>query len=288
MLRRLLAIAGLLAAALVPPAGAAHAQPKRIVSLDLCTDQLLVGLVPRKRIAAVTHLAADTSVSAIPEAARGLAITHGYAEDVLALAPDLVLAGPYGVRATVDLLQRLGLRVVIVQPPQDIPAVRAAVQAVAAAVGEEARGAAVIAEFDRRLAAAVSRVPRTDRQPSALVYQVGGSVSGGTLADAALTVSGFRNAASTYRLTRAGQVPLETLVADPPDLIVLSSTPGEYRTALADNLNHPALGRLLRKQTSLELPWRYLLCGTPHIVEAVERLTAARAALDSGVKAGAQ
>src|SRR5262245_20537950 len=102
MLRRSLAMLGLLAAAVlcVAPGRAADA-PRRIVSLDLCTDQMLVELVPRDRIAAVTHLAADPTVSAIPEKARGILITHGDAEDVLRLDPDLILAGPFGVRSTV-------------------------------------------------------------------------------------------------------------------------------------------------------------------------------------------
>src|SRR5262245_6215272 len=99
MLRRSLASLGLMAAAaLCPAAGQADDAPRRIVSLDLCTDQLMLELAPREHIAAVTHLAADPTVSAIPDKARGLAITHGGAEDVLRLDPDLVLAGPYGVR----------------------------------------------------------------------------------------------------------------------------------------------------------------------------------------------
>src|SRR5436190_15371629 len=94
------------------------APPVRIVSLDLCTDQLLVELVDRARIAAVTHLGADPAVSAIPEKVRGIPITHGGAEDVLRYDPDLVLAGPFGVSATVGLLRRLGRNVVVVPLPQ--------------------------------------------------------------------------------------------------------------------------------------------------------------------------
>jgi iron complex transport system substrate-binding protein len=270
---------GLLAAAALSVApGQAADVPRRIVSLDLCTDQLLVDLVPRDRIAAVTHLAADPTVSAIPERARGILITHGGAEDVLRLDPDLILAGPFGVRGTVDLLQRLGRRVVIVPQHQELSGVRQAVQTVAEAVGEPAKGAALIAEFDRRLAA----LPRSEagRQPTALIYQIGGSVSGThTLADAALAAAGFRNAAGGYRLTPGGQVPLELLVADPPDLLVLSSAPGEYRTVLADNLRHPVIATLRREHASIELPWRYWLCGTPHVVDVVEKLAAVRAGL---------
>jgi iron complex transport system substrate-binding protein len=279
MRRRSFAIFGLLAAACLSPAASAAGAPSRIVSLDLCTDQLMVELVPRERIAAVTHLAADPTVSAIPERARGILITHGGAEDVLRLDPDLVLAGPFGVRGTVDLLQRLGRRVVIVPQPQDLSGVRGAVEAVAEAVGETAKGAAMIADFDRRLAAIARR--DAGPQPAAVIYQIGGSVSGpGSLADAALAVAGFRNAATSYRLTRGGQVPLEMLLADPPDLLVLSSAPGEYRTVLADNLRHPAIGILRREHASIELPWRHWLCGTPHIIDAVERLAAVRSRIE--------
>jgi iron complex transport system substrate-binding protein len=266
------------AAALVwSPSVQAEAAPRRIVSLDLCADQLLIELVERRRIAAVTHLAADPAVSAIPERAKGIPITHGAAEDVLHYDPDLVLAGPFGVAPTVSLLRRLGRNLVVVPLPQDLDGVRAAVRIVADAVGEPAKGEAMVAAFDRRLAA----LPPPDAgRPSAVIYQVGGSVSGaGSLADAALAAAGYRNVSGDYRLTRAGQVPLEALVAKPPDLLVLASHTLEYRTVLADNLRHPAVAALRRRSASLELPWRTWLCGTPHLADAIEQLAAARVRL---------
>jgi len=276
-LARRLAGGALVAVALAWGGGALGADPpRRIVSLDLCTDQLLVELVDRARIAAVTHLAADPTVSAIPEKARGIPVTRGAAEDVLGYDPDLILAGPFGVAASVDMLRRLGRRVVIVPLPQDLAGVRTAVRTVAAAAGAQREGEALIADFDRRLARLAAS--RTEPPPTAIIYQIGGTVSGpGSLADAALAAAGYRNRARDYRLTPGGQAPLEVLLADPPDLLVLSSGADEYRTVLADNLRHPAL-RLLRKQrASIELPWRHWLCGTPHVVEAVERLAEARA-----------
>ncbi len=259
----------------------AAGRPGRIVSLDLCTDQLLVDLVPRARIAAVTHLAADPAVSAMPDKARGLPVTRGEAEDVLRHDPDLVLAGPFGVSATVNLLRRLKRNVVIVPLAADLDGVRASVRTVASAVGEKAKGEAIIAEFDRKLAQLVPpQTAAAAAPPTALIYQIGGSVSGaGSLADAALAAAGFRNMAAEYRLTRAGQVPLELLIATPPDLVVLATAAGEYRTAAADNLRHPALRHLRQRHASLELPWQLWLCGTPAIAEAVARLSEARGKL---------
>ncbi len=284
MVRRSFAVMGLVAAALpwAMQAQAAEpppAKPARIVSLDLCADQLMIDLVERGRIAAVTHLAGDASVSAIPERARGLPITHGAAEDVLRYDPDLVLAGPFGVSATVDLLRRLGKRVVVVPQPADLGGIAASVRSVANAVGEPERGEAMLADFERRLA---ELAPRTAFRPTAVIYQVGGSVSApGTFASSALAAAGFRNLAADYRLSRGGQVPLESLLARPPDLLVLASTADEYRTALADNLRHPAIGLLRQRGASIELPWRLWLCGTPHVIEALERLAAARRRLEA-------
>ena len=208
------ALGALLAAPLAGQANAQAVRPQRIVSLDLCADQLLVDLVPRGRIAAVTHLAADPAVSAIPERARGLTVTRGGAEDVLRYDPDLVLAGPYGVSPTVSLLRRLDRNVVVVPLAADLEGVRTAVRQVARAVGEEARGEAMVRAFDARLAALPGAQGRVFRPASALIYQVGGSASGaGTLAQAALEAAGYRNASADYVLTRAGQVPLEALVA---------------------------------------------------------------------------
>jgi iron complex transport system substrate-binding protein len=256
------------------------AKPARIVSLDLCTDQLLIELVERERIAAVTHLAADPASSAIPDKARGIPVTRGGAEDVLRYDPDLVLAGPFGVAPTVRLLRRLKRNVAVVPLAADLDGVRAAVRAVAAAVGEVARGEALIAEFDRRL---TSLPPAgAGPHPSAVVYQVGGEVSGaGSLADAALAAAGFRNMAVEYRLTRSGQIPLELMVAKPPDLIVLSSADGADRTVVADNLRHPALQVLRRTRAWIDLPSQLWLCGTPHLADAIARLAEARAAIEA-------
>ena len=277
-------LAGALGAACLAAFASAQPQaperPSRIVSLDLCADQLLIELVERNRIAAVTHLAADPAVSAIPEKARGIPITHGAAEDVLRYDPDLILAGPYGVSSTVSLLRRLNRNVVIVPLPSDLHGVRLAMRIVAAAVGEHDIGEAMVAAFDRRVQQVAS--PSSARRPSAVIYQVGGTVSGpGSLAEAMLVSAGFRNKADEYRLTRGGQVPLELLVAEPPDLLVLSSNAHEYRTAVADNLRNPVLRRLRQEHASLELPWQLWLCGTPRLADAIERLGQARQQLQA-------
>jgi iron complex transport system substrate-binding protein len=256
-------------------AALAAERPARIVSLNVCTDQLLIDLVSRDRIVAVSHLAADPAVSAVAGRTAGIPATRGEAETVLGFDPDLILAGEYSTPATVAILERVGRKVLKVPLASDLDGIRAAVRRVAATVGETRRGEELLAEMDRRIERASAQA--TEPRPTALVYQVNGLASGrGTLADAVLTAAGYENQAGRLAIGPGGTLPLETLVAQPPDVLVLTGPVDEYRTAVADNLRHPALTAVRRQTSSAIVPWRLWLCGTPHVADAVELLAAHR------------
>jgi iron complex transport system substrate-binding protein len=267
-----------LAFALGPVAGVARStavlaseRPSRIVSLNVCTDQLLIDLVSRDRIVAVSHLAADPAVSAVAARAAGIPATRGEAETVLGFDPDLILAGEYSTPATVAILERVGRKVLKIPLASDLDGIRAVVRRVAAALGETRRGEELVAEMDRRMERVSAQA--TEPRPTALVYQVNGLASGrGSLADAVLSAAGYENQAGRLAIGPGGTLPLETLVADPPDVLVLTGPVDEYRTAVADNLRHPALAALRRDKAAVIVPWRLWLCGTPYVAEAVEIL----------------
>src|SRR5262249_10027333 len=77
------------------PTVPAQAAPQRIVSMNLCTDQLALMLVDRSRIVSISFLGADPAESPLAAMAKGVPINHGLAEEVIAQKPDLVLTGRY-------------------------------------------------------------------------------------------------------------------------------------------------------------------------------------------------
>lgn len=252
------------------------APPERIVSLNVCADQILVDLVPRERIAAVTHLATDPLTSAKPERAAGIPQTRGAAEDVVALKPDLVLVGEYSTPATTDLLRRLGFRVEPVALPQSLTGIRDVIRHMADLVGEPARGGELIATMDRRIAAAAPRASSAVK-PRALVYQINNFVAReGSLVDEAMRIAGLENAAHGLRFAKGGQIGVEDILVAKPDVLILASGPDAYRTSVGDNLRHPALKDAKSWKTELLLPWPLWLCATHHVAEAIERLASAR------------
>lgn len=264
-------------------------QPRRIVSLNLCVDQVLLDLVPRERIAGLSFLAADPSMSMMAREAEGLPAVRGSAEEILALDPDLILAGEYTTAATVDLLRRLGRRVEIVPMASSFDGIRRVVMLVGGLTGETDRADALVKAFDQRLAEVKARaVVRSEALPTrAVAIQVNSLASGeGSLVDEVLREAGFENVARSRKLGPAGQLPLESLIADPPDVIVRANSSADFRTVLADNLRHPAFRALDASRPSVTIPMNEWLCGTPRIVDAVERLAVAREQLHHRAEAG--
>lgn len=211
------AFAAFLAFAVLAPAAAA-AQAERIISLNLCTDQLVLALADPSAIASVTYLARDCAISALCRAAAAVPINYGTAEELVAAEPDLVLAGRYTTRPAVGIAHRLGLKVIDLDPPASLDAVRSQIREVAEALGHPERGAAMIADLDARLAALPKAAPEGAR-PVAAVYQANGMAIGAhSLIDAALQATGFDNLARRLGLQNYLYLPLEALVANRPDL----------------------------------------------------------------------
>jgi iron complex transport system substrate-binding protein len=257
------------AALLLLTASAAAATPARIMSLKVCTDALLMDLVPPSRIASVTFLSREPAALKFWPQAAHIPINHGTVEEVLAVRPDLILTDTFTPPATRALLLKSGARLVEVPPAEDFAAIRAVTRQVAGAVGAEARGEALVARMDRQLAALASRRPRVP--PRVVAWGGGGYVPGrGTLFDAALKAAGARN----LETGPVGYFDVESLIAAGPDVLAYGDAYRGTASLRADQDNHPALmaryaGRRVTYDSAL------LSCGVPESAGAALRLQAA-------------
>jgi iron complex transport system substrate-binding protein len=223
-------VALLLTAALLGGGAAAVAQvvprpaanPLRVMSLNLCTDQLVLALLPPHRIASVNERARDRGSSLMAAAARQVAINHGLAEEVLRARPDLVIAGSFTTPATRALLKRLGWPLLEVAPADTVAQVRAATRQVARAVGEVARGEQLLAHMDTQLAE-LARHPGPPLRVAA--WDGSGFAAGpGSLYDTVLRLAAAINVAADPALARSGAPDTELLLAKAPALLVRGSS----------------------------------------------------------------
>jgi len=255
------------------PAGAA---PHRIASIYLCSDQLLLHLADRDRIVSLNRFAAYPSFSNEAGKFSGIALNRGLAEEILPLKPDLVLAGAFTAPATKALLRSVGVPDLELPMEEDFDGIRANIRRVAKALGEAARGETLVADLDRRLAAAT---PPPGRRPELMLYRFGGYSQGRhTLSQAIFERAGFANYAAS-RLTGVGQLSLERIILDPPDAIALGERDTVRDSLSAETLAHPALRKLRAALPTVIVPERLWTCGLADSGEAVQRLAAFRASL---------
>jgi iron complex transport system substrate-binding protein len=243
----------LLTLLLLAPSAAAT----RVVSLNLCTDQLLVLLAP-EQIAALSPLARDPALSFVARRAASLPIVRPSAEAVLRLHPDLILAGPYGAPTTVALLQSEGLAVHRITLPQTFAGIRAQTVGLATLLGVPQRGAALIRAMNATLAA----IRRPSRRVTAIAWEPHGFADGpATLTGAVLRAAGLTNLSDGHRLG------VEAVMRIRPDLLVVQQAP-DFPSLATDLLHSPVLASIPRRA----LPPALTLCAGPFTAQAVAML----------------
>lgn len=268
--RTALAVSG----AAVALCGAA-AVPRRIVSMNPCLDAILVRVADRGQIAALSHYSRDPGSSSIAAIAATLPFTHGAGEEIVALSPDLILTNRFAPKPTLAAFQKLGLRTALFDVPETVEASLAQVRQVGRIVGRPARGEALA---DRIAAAIAAAAPPPGARPlSAIVYQSNGFASAqGTLVDEMMRRTGFVNAASRYGLKRSGNLALEQIIADPPDVLLAGQAEPGAPTWADRVLGHPALRAMAGHVHKAAFPQRLIYCGGPVLIETAAMLAQAR------------
>ncbi|NBO21195.1 MAG: ABC transporter substrate-binding protein, partial [Rhodobacteraceae bacterium] len=242
------------------PLWANDVRPARVVSMNVCTDQLAMLLADPGQLVSVSHIALDPRSSAMAEQARAYVINRGGAEQIYLMHPDLVLAGTYTDRAAVALLRQLGVRVVELPIAETLSDVPAGIRAMGEAMGQHTRAEDMARAFERDLAQMARPGPKAR---AALYYPNGYTAGAGTLSDQVLSLTGFDNIGAEAGLTGGGTLPLETLVMAAPDLLVTSAPyPGASRAE--EVLTHPALSALRARSAKAALSDADWVCGTPY------------------------
>ena len=268
-------LAALLLAAAPASAGEPAQHPMRIVSLNMCVDSILIELVSHDRIAALSHYARDPRRSTIADVAQHLPITYETAEEVVALRPDLVITSRHSAIATRNALKRVGIRFELFEVPDSVADSLLQVRQVARLLGAEREGEALVARIEAALEAA--RLPADQAPMTAVVYQPGGlSAGANTVVGELMELAGLRNIAARYGVEQYRPLPLEVLVSDPPDVLLVGETSPGAPLLEEKIVRHRALRALESRMTQAEFPARLLYCAGPTMVESAATLVRAR------------
>ena len=238
-----------------------------IVSLNPCADAILAEIAAPGQLLAISHYSHDPAASSLPaDQAAQYGVTGGTAEEILALAPDMVVADPFISPATRRALEQAGIVVESVGMAGSLEDSLAQIAALGAATGNAVRAQAL----SRDIATSWDGHRWQGEPVAALLWQQGGLVPGETsLAHAMLEQTGFASHSAARGMGQGAYLPLERVLADPPQVVIAT---GDERAA-----DHPAM-REISGIVRYDLDPALLYCGGPTIPRAMERLASIRSA----------
>ncbi|MBN2386329.1 MAG: cobalamin-binding protein [Anaerolineales bacterium] len=250
---------------------------QRIISLAPSNTEILF------YVGAGTQLIGRDEVSDYPPEALDLPTVGGWSgfstETIVALEPDLVLAGEINSPELVAALEGLGLTVYFLANPITLEEMYTNLEIIAALTGHEAETASLVESLHRRVAAVddlVATVPESDRptvfyefdaSDPALPYTYGP----GTFGDLLIRRAGGSNAGGQLDGLWV-QMPAETLLVIDPQIIILGDAAwGESPGTVAARPGWDALSAV---QTGMIFPFDDNLVSRPgpRLVDGLEAL----------------
>ena len=240
-------------------AGGAPA-PRRVVSLKLCTDELLLMLGRPEQIASVTYLSQEPHETPLWAEGRRHRKNDGSLLSVASLAPDLVLDMGGGGRDTGRIAQRLGMRLLTLPYPRTLADVEQSVRTVAAALHRPAAGDRLIAGIEQLKRDAPPR-------PIEAMWLGGGgrSVAPDSLAAHWMALAGLKQVA-----LQGDRVTLEQMLVRPPKLLLKSGYRSSQYSSEQRWLSHPLVAK--RPIATIVTDGRRWTCMGPPMISETLRL----------------
>jgi iron complex transport system substrate-binding protein len=258
------AFASLLAISLALAAMRSEAAPRRVASLNLCTDELVLMLAAPGQIVSVTHLARQEAETPLWRQASPYPSNDGSLLSVVPLRPDLVVTMGGSGRDRLRIAGRLGIATLDLPFAQSLRDVVRSVSLIAAALGRPEAGTALL----RRMETVIRSAPPATRDT---IWLGGG---GRTISPHGLEAQWMALAGLRQRPIQGDRVSLETLLVRPPAVLLRS----DYRQGQYSNqqrwLTHPA-ARLARAIRTVPTDGRRWTCMGPLLIDEIYRLRAA-------------
>ena len=248
-------------------------QPQRVVSLNLCTDQLLMDMLPPENLVGITQLSLDPALSYQYKKALAYSPHQGRIEEIIALKPDLVITGEFTTQAINVLLEKLGYHVIQMGLPSTVTGIKQQILALGQHVGRPHQAAEMVSDLSLSLARL--KHSRVLNKPTAAIYYANGFTAGKhTIANEALTLAGFKNIAAEKSLSFIAPLPMEALIEAQPEVLIFGRYLKNTDSMAHQVLTHPALGQFTHRSNikTLSVPDKYLTCAGPSISAAVAHL----------------
>jgi iron complex transport system substrate-binding protein len=250
-------------------------QPRRVVSVGLVADEILLSIADREQLGGLTKLTEEPSlVAAWGPALAGIPRVASGPEPVLAAAPDLVVASRWSPQNSVEAARSSGIALLTLKDVTTLDDIVTNLLRVGHAIGQERRAEAAIATLNAGLnRLAQHSCPRPKRR--VLLLGSGYAYGGETLQDDWLRYAGAVNVAAIHG---KGALPLseEVWLELNPDFILIETDGTRIERQGSQLLRPSALRPTLEHRFHrriIGIPRVYSDSASTHVLFAIEAVS---------------
>lgn len=244
--------------------------PKRMISMNLCADQMLMKLADPGSITALGPFSREPRLSFFADRANAFPQLKNRTENLLKTDADAIVFGPFDNMYMRSALRRQGIREIVVGRWVSLNEVKEGITGFSEAIDQAPSGAQLVQEIERSVAE-LKDVVKSVARYSFLLLQRRGYVGEGHSVAELLEIAGLTNAADG---APAQFMSVESIIALRPTLLVVSGHNSRAEDRGLELLEHPALTRLYPRSRRIAVPDELTICGGPSTPSLVRHLKA--------------
>lgn len=213
--------------------------PKRIVSMSLASDEILLDLLPKcggiSRIIALSKIVDDPKSSNVTDRARLIrGRVHSDIENIINYKPDLVIAASFNRQEVIGALKSRGVKTITLNQFSTVEDIAGNILKIGSSIGCEGPAEELHKNLLTRIKAVSLKTDTQARKPTVLNYSSDLIIMGkSTLFNDIIFKAGGLNAAASQGLEAWPRLDAETLLKMNPDyLVVLDDESASIKQAI--------------------------------------------------------
>ena len=255
-------------------------QPRRIVSLTIRSDEILMELADVQNIIALSKWADDPVASNVSEEAKQVALRALPSEElIVGMKPDLVIASQSQPYDLIYRLRSLGVPVYVCPLPHSVKDTENLIFDLGKLLHKEKKAKAMVARMEQVIQTYAEKIASIPEEKKVSVYRF--TVSGGnggknTYYDDICQKAGVKNVAAQMVFRGTQLLPKEQVLQMNPDVIFLPTWDWSGKLDLEaykrEIIEDPALQtvKAIRDRRLYVIPDTHMLCSSQYMVECIK------------------
>ena len=247
-----------------------HDTTPRVVSTNVCIDNILINIFGAENVVAVSNLVDDARYSHVRKLDQSIERISFDAETILNLRPSLVLISNFSNHRVVKILRDSGLKVVTVPFATKLSDISQNIQIIGSAIQQNAKAERAADAISQHIGETMPKTGKFALHITANNYIYGNN----SLISDAIRYAGMATQEQDRFANKPGFYNIENIILSKPDYLIVDGSDEINSLKFEHDRYHPALKVAFPPKHRIKIEPKLWSCAhqlTPHIIDMIKQ-----------------